>query len=256
MRFDVKLDRRVAIITGAAAGIGESAARLFAREGARLVLVDVAEEPLKKLTEELEQRSTIVLDIAGDVSNAAVCRSVVERAVHQFGRLDILMNNAGIVLNGTLAECTEQEWTQTLDVNLKSMFLLCREAIPIMQRQGSGTIINMSSIAGAAGVANRGAYSVSKAGVIGLTRSLATDFVKDGIRVNCICPATVDTPSLRRRIANSPDPEAARRAFVARQPMGRLGTPDEIAAMAFFLASDDSRYMTGQAIIMDGGMKL
>jgi NAD(P)-dependent dehydrogenase (short-subunit alcohol dehydrogenase family) len=166
------------------------------------------------------------------------------------------MNNAGIVLNGTLVECTEQEWTQTLDVNLKSMFLLCRETIPIMQRQGSGTIINMSSIAGAAGVANRGAYSVSKAGVIGLTRSLATDFVKDGIRVNCICPATVDTPSLRSRIANSPDPEAARRAFVARQPMGRLGTPDEIAAMAFFLASDDSRYMTGQAIIMDGGMKL
>lgn len=252
----MKLDRRVAIITGAAAGIGEASARLFARERARLVLIDLAEEKLRRVVEDLEADSAIVLEIVGDVADAGVCRSVVERTTHQFGHIDVLFNNAGIVLNGSLVDCTEEDWQRTMDVNLKSMYLLCREVVPVMLHQGSGSIINMSSIAGSSGVPNRGAYSVSKAGVIGLTKSLAVDFVREGIRVNCICPATVDTPSLRERIASSPDPEAARRSFLARQPMGRLGTAEEIAAMALFLASDDSRYMTGQAIIMDGGMKL
>lgn len=251
-----KLNRKVAIITGAAAGIGEHSARLFAKEGAHLVLVDLDADLLAKLTAELEAAATIVLDIAGDASRAGVCKSVVERTVAQFGRLDILFNNAGIVLNGSLVDCTEEEWERTMNVNLKSMYLLCRHAVPIMQRQHSGSIINMSSVAGPMGVANRGAYSVSKAGVMGLTKSLAIDFIQDGIRVNCICPGTVDTPSLRGRIANSPNPDEARKAFIARQPMGRLGRPEEIAAMALFLASEDSAYMTGQAIFMDGGMKL
>ena len=140
----------------------------------------------------------------------------------QFGRLDILFNNAGIVFNGNLVECTEEEWNKTLDVNLKSMYLLCRNAVPVMQRQGGGSIINMASVAGPTGVGNRGAYSVSKAGVIGLTKSLAMDFVKDGIRVNCICPGTVDTPSLRQRIATAPDPEAA--------PPGLRGAPADGSA--------------------------
>jgi NAD(P)-dependent dehydrogenase (short-subunit alcohol dehydrogenase family) len=252
----MKLDRRIAIITGAAAGIGEATARLFAREGARLALVDLDREPLERLASELEGSGAFVLSMAGDVSNAAVCASIVERVRDALGRLDILFNNAGIVLDGSLVECTEADWQRTMDVNLKSMYLLCREAVPVMLRQGAGSIINMSSIAGPAGVANRGAYSVSKAGVIGLTKSLAMDFVKEGIRVNCICPATVDTPSLRERIARAAEPEEARKAFISRQPMGRLGRPEEIAALALYLASDDSKYMTGQAIIMDGGMKL
>jgi NAD(P)-dependent dehydrogenase (short-subunit alcohol dehydrogenase family) len=256
MKHSSKLDRRVAVITGAGAGIGEAAARLFASEGARLVVVDIDERALAAITAELEAASAVVLDLAGDISQADFCKTVIARTMAQFGRLDILFNNAGIVFNGNLVECTEDEWNKTLDVNLKSMYLLSRNAVPVMQRQGGGSIINMASVAGPTGVANRGAYSVSKAGVIGLTKSLAADFVKDGIRVNCICPATVDTPSLRQRIADSPDPEAARRAFVARQPMGRLGSPEEIAAMALFMASDDSRYMTGQAVFMDGGMKL
>jgi 3-hydroxybutyrate dehydrogenase len=252
----VKLHRKVTIITGAAAGIGEAAARLFGREGARLVLVDVDAEGLGKLTEELEQSGAMVLEITGDVADPAVCRKVVDRAANQFGRIDILFNNAGIVLNGSLLECTEGDWDRTMGVNLKSMYLMCREAIPLMRKQGSGCIINMSSIAGTNGIPNRGVYSVSKAGVIGLTRSLAADFVQEGIRVNCICPATVDTPSLRQRIASSPDPEAALRAFIARQPMGRIARAEEIASMALYLASDDSAFMTGQAIVMDGGMKL
>lgn len=252
----MKLHRKVTIITGAAAGIGEAAARLFGREGARLVLVDVDAEGLGKLTEELEQSGAMVLEITGDVADPAVCRKVVDRAANQFGRIDILFNNAGIVLNGSLLECTEGDWDRTMGVNLKSMYLMCREAIPLMRKQGSGCIINMSSIAGTNGIPNRGVYSVSKAGVIGLTRSLAADFVQEGIRVNCICPATVDTPSLRQRIASSPDPEAALRAFIARQPMGRFARAEEIASMALYLASDDSAFMTGQAIVMDGGMKL
>lgn len=252
----MKLHRKVTIITGAAAGIGEAAARLFGREGARLVLVDVDAEGLGKLTEELEPSGAMVLEITGDVADPAVCRKVVDRAANQFGRIDILFNNAGIVLNGSLLECTEGDWDRTMGVNLKSMYLMCREAIPLMRKQGSGCIINMSSIAGTNGIPNRGVYSVSKAGVIGLTRSLAADFVQEGIRVNCICPATVDTPSLRQRIASSPDPEAALRAFIARQPMGRIARAEEIASMALYLASDDSAFMTGQAIVMDGGMKL
>jgi 2-dehydro-3-deoxy-L-fuconate 4-dehydrogenase len=256
MKHSAKLDRRVAVITGAGAGIGEAAARLFAREGARLVVVDIDPRALATIVAELEAASVIVLDLAGDVSQGDFCKTVIARTMAQFGRLDILFNNAGIVFNGSLVECTEEEWNKTLDVNLKSMYLLSRSAVPVMQRQGGGSIINMASVAGPTGVTNRGAYSVSKAGVIGLTKSLAVDFVKDGIRVNCICPGTVDTPSLRQRIADSPDPEAARLAFVARQPMGRLGSPEEIAAMALFMASDDARYMTGQAVFMDGGMKL
>ncbi len=252
----MKLDRKAVIVTGAAAGIGEAAARLFAREGARLVLVDLAAEALAGITEELEQAGTIVLDIAADVSDPAAVDSIIGRTAHRFGRLDALFNCAGIVLDGTILDCTVEDWERTMDVNLRSMFLLCQAAIPVMQRQGSGSIINMASIAGVAGVMRRAAYSASKAGVVGLTKSIAMDFVKDGIRANCICPATVDTPSLRQRIASAPDPEAARRAFIARQPMGRLGTPEEIAAMALFLASEDSRYMTGQTIVMDGGMKL
>jgi NAD(P)-dependent dehydrogenase (short-subunit alcohol dehydrogenase family) len=256
MKHSSKLDRRVAVITGAGAGIGEAAARLFAREGARLVVVDIDGRALATVVAELEAAAAIVLDLVGDVSQGDFCKTVIARTMAQFGRLDILFNNVGIVFNGSLVDCTEEEWNKTLDVNLKSMYLLSRNAIPVMQRQGGGSIINMASVAGPTGVTNRGAYSVSKAGVIGLTKSLAADFVKDGIRVNCICPATVDTPSLRQRIAESPDPEAARRAFVARQPMGRLGSPEEIAAMALFMASDDARYMTGQAVFMDGGMKL
>ena len=252
----VKLEKKTALISGAAAGIGETSARLFAREGARLVLVDLDAERLAALAAELEKAGTIVLEIAGDVTSPELARRAVERTLATFGRLDILFNVAGIVLGGTLVECTEEEWQRTMDVNLKSMFLLSRAAVPAMIQQGGGSIINMGSVAGPNGVANRGAYSVSKAGVIGLTKSLAADFVKEGIRCNCICPATVDTPSLRARIAGAPDPEAARRAFIARQPMGRIGRPEEIAALALFLASEDSRYMTGQALVMDGGMTL
>jgi NAD(P)-dependent dehydrogenase (short-subunit alcohol dehydrogenase family) len=252
----MKLDRKVAVITGAAAGIGEVSARLFAREGARLTLVDLDAGRLGTLADDLGKSSVVVETVAGDVARAEVASAIVDRTLSRFGRLDILFNVAGIVLGGTLVDCTEEDWQRSMDVNLKSMYLLARAAVPAMVRQGGGAIVNMASVAGPYGVANRGAYSVSKAGVVGLTKSLAIDFVKDGVRCNCICPATVDTPSLQQRIAQAEDPEEARRAFIARQPMGRIGRPEEIAALALYLASDDGRYMTGQAITIDGGMKL
>jgi NAD(P)-dependent dehydrogenase (short-subunit alcohol dehydrogenase family) len=252
----MKLTEKVVIITGAAAGIGEASARLFAREGARLVLVDLDRAELEKLVRDLGQARAAVLDIAGDVSSPSVCRSVIERTMERFGRLDVLFNNAGIVPVGSLVDCTEEQWHRTIDVNIGSMYLLSREAVPLMVKQGGGCIINMGAVAGLTGVQNRGAYSVSKSAVIGLTKSLAADFIKDGLRVNCICPATVDTPSMRQRVADTPDPDATRRAFVARQPMGRLGTAEEIAALALYLASEDSRFMTGQAVVIDGGMMM
>ena len=153
------------------------------------MLVDLDQAGLEKLARDLGQARTAVLDIAGDVSSPSVCRSVIERTMERFGRLDVLFNNAGIVPVGSLVDCTEEQWRRTLDVNIGSMYLLSREAVPLMVKQGGGCIINMGAVAGLAGVQNRGAYSVSKSAVIGLTKSLAADFIKDGLRVNCICPA-------------------------------------------------------------------
>ena len=252
----MKLRRKVAILTGAAAGIGSAAARLFVSEGARLVLVDADAQALSSITSEIEESSPHVLDIVADVSGAEACAGIIQKTMARFGHLDALFHNAGIVAAGPLAEYTAEDWQQTLDTNLKSTSQLCREAISMMQNQGGGCIINLASVAGAHGVADDEAYSASKAGVIRITKSLAKDFVSDGIRVNCICPGTVDTPSLRAQILRTSKPEESSKAFVARQPMGRMGTVEEIAALALFLASDDSRFMTGQAIVMDGGMTL
>ena len=249
MKHSAKLDRRVAVITGAGAGIGEAAARLFAREGARLVVVDIDPRALATIVAELEAASVIVLDLAGDVSQGDFCKTVIARTMAQFGRLDILFNNAGIVFNGNLVECTEEEWDKTLDVNLKSMYLLSRSAVPVMQRQGGGSIINMASVAGPTGVANRGAYSVSKAGVIGFTKSLAMEFAGSGITVNNVPPGFVNTEGLQE----SPvDVEG----FAQRTPMKRPGRPENIAAAVAFLVSEDADYITGHTLSVNGGRYL
>lgn len=252
----MRLRNKTAIITGAAAGIGEASARVFAAEGATVVAVDINQQTIETVVESMRQASLNCHAVAADVSREADCKRVVEWTVGTCGSIDILFNNAGIVHQGTLLEATERDWDEAMEVNVKSMFWLCKYALPVMREQKSGNIINMSSVAGPRGVLQRGVYSVSKAAVIGLTTSIAMDFIKDGIRSNCICPATVDTPSLRRRIRSAPDPEKAEAEFLARQPMGRIATPEEIAALALYLASDESAYMTGQALIIDGGMKL
>jgi NAD(P)-dependent dehydrogenase (short-subunit alcohol dehydrogenase family) len=191
-----------------------------------------------------------------DVAEPTAVRLLFGTTAARHARLDGLFNNAGIVLGGTAEDTSLEDWERSLRVNLTSMYLCCREAIPIMKQQGGGVILNTASVAGLVGVKNRLAYSASKAGVVGLTKSIAMDYVADGIRCNCLCPGTVDSPSWRRRVAASPDPEAALQDMIARQPMGRVGTPDEIAALAAYLVSDEAAYTTGTAVFIDGGLSL
>jgi NAD(P)-dependent dehydrogenase (short-subunit alcohol dehydrogenase family) len=252
----MRLGGKTALITGAGAGIGRASVLLFAREGARVAAVDLNEETGAETARLASEAGGEVLFHQGDVSRAADAEGMIRTAVARWGRLDILFNNAGIVPGGTAEEVDEETWDRTMAVNLRSAFLGCKYAIPVMRQQGGGVIINTASVAGLVGVKNRAAYSASKMGVIGLTRSVAIDFIQDGIRANAICPGTVDTPSLRGRIAASGDPEAARAAFLARQPMGRLGNAEEIAALALYLGSDESAYMTGSEIVIDGGLSL
>ena len=252
----MRLKDKVAIVTGAAAGIGELSARRFASEGARVVATDRDVDRVAQVSSEIREQGHDCRDRVCDVTSSAQCKDVVDWTLHQFGRIDVLFNNAGFVHQGTLLEAPEEDWDNALNTNVKSMFWMCKFAIPSMRTQRSGSVVNMASVAGFTGVVNRGVYSVSKAAVVGLTKSLAIDLVSDRVRVNCICPATVDTPSRQARISEADDPVKARDDFIARQPMGRISRPEEIAALALYLASDESAFMTGQALVIDGGMKL
>ena len=243
--MSARLQNKKILITGAAAGIGAAAVRLFAAEGAQVIATDRDADGLETLAG-ISGVQTAVLDVsdAGQIS----------AAVEQFQDLDVLFNCAGIVHNGSILECPEQDWEQAFAVNVQSMYRLIRGFLPAMIQRGGGSIINMASVASSiAGVPNRFAYSASKAAVIGLSKAVAADFVGDGIRCNAICPGTVDTPSLQGRINQAEDPVAAREAFLARQPSGRLGTAEEIAALALYLASDESAYTTGTVHVIDGG---
>jgi NAD(P)-dependent dehydrogenase (short-subunit alcohol dehydrogenase family) len=252
----MRLPNKVALITGAGAGIGRASAILFAREGARVAVADLDEETGRATVEQIAAASGVALFVPVDVSVADSVRAAVERTVSEFGRLDILFNNAGIVLGGTAETTAEADWDRTMTINARGVFLGCKYALPVMRRQGGGVIINTASVAGMVGVKDRAAYSASKAAVVGLTKSLAIDYVGANIRANCICPGTVDTPSLQQRIAATGDPAAGRQAFIARQPMGRLGSAEEVAHLALYLACDESAYMTGSALVIDGGLSL
>ena len=240
-----RLQNKNVLITGAAAGIGAAATRLFAAEGAQVIATDRDAQGLEQFAS-IAAVKTSVLDVADT--------GQITQIGGQYTDLDVLFNCAGIVHNGNILECSEQDWEQAFAVNVQAVFRLTRVVLPAMIKRGGGSIINMASVASSiAGVPNRFAYSASKAAVIGLTKSIAADFVADGIRCNAICPGTVDTPSLADRINQAEDPLAAREAFMARQPSGRLGTAEEIAALALYLASDESAYTTGTTHVIDGG---
>ena len=252
----MRLKDKVAIVTGAAAGIGRASSLLFAREGAKVVAVDLDDDSSQSLAEEVSTAGGEAVAVQADASNAADVQRVVQAALKRFTRIDILFNNAGIVPRGKIHTITEAEWDRTMAINVKSMFLLCREVIPVFFRQGGGVILNTSSATALRSVPDRVAYSTSKGAVLALTRSMALDYVRENIRVNCLCPGTVDTPSFRQRLAAFPDPDEALRQFVARQPMGRLGTADEVAQAALYLVSDEARFVTGVAFPIDGGMAI
>jgi NAD(P)-dependent dehydrogenase (short-subunit alcohol dehydrogenase family) len=243
-----RLSGKTALVTAAAQGMGRAAALAFAREGARVLATDVNDAALR----ELEGRpgiSTARLDVLDDAAVSAF----VERS----GAVDILFNCAGWVHQGSLLDCSIADWDRSFDLNVRSMFVLTRAMLPKMIAAGGGVILNMASVLGAHKAApNRLAYAASKAAVAGFTRALAVDHVKQNIRVNCVCPGTVDTPSLGDRINAFADPVQARKDFIARQPMGRLATAEEMAETFVYLVSDESSFMTGQAIFVDGGMSL
>ena len=237
-----RLSGKTALVTAAAQGIGKASAELFAREGARVIATDVHEALLTQV-EDCETRRLDVLDPEAILALAA-----------ELGAIDVLFNCAGFVHSGTILDCDEQAWAFSNDLNVNAMYRMIRAFLPAMLAAGGGSIVNMSSVASSIkGVPGRFAYGATKAAVIGLTKAVAADFVGQGVRCNAICPGTVETPSLNQRLADTGDYEAARAAFTARQPMGRLGRPEELAQLALYLASDESSFTTGQIHIIDGG---
>jgi NAD(P)-dependent dehydrogenase (short-subunit alcohol dehydrogenase family) len=249
----MRLRDKVAIITGAGAGIGRASAILFAEEGSKVVAVDLDGATNESVAGEIRAAGGQAIAIRADVSKAEEVKGLVERVREEFGRVDILFNNAGIVPHGKVHQTSESEWDRTMAINLKSMYLLCHEVVPVFLKQGGGVVLNTASATALRSVVDRAAYSTSKGAVISLTRSMALDYVRDNIRVNCLCPGTIDTPSLHQRLAAFADIEEARKQFIARQPMGRLGTAEEVAAAALYLVSDESRFVTGVAFSIDGG---
>ncbi|NBJ10023.1 SDR family oxidoreductase [Microvirga arsenatis] len=237
---------RTALVTAAAQGIGRASAIALADAGAAVFATDINEAALVSLAEQHPSITALPLDVRDPSS--------IQAAHARTGPVDVLFNCAGTVHQGSLLECDDEAWAFSMDLNVTAMFRMIRTYLPGMLEQGRGSIINMSSVAGAVkGVASRAAYCATKAAVAGLTRSIAADYVTKGVRCNAICPGTVETPSLHDRMRAQGDYEKARAAFIARQPMGRLGTPEEIAALVVYLASDASAYTTGQLHVIDGG---
>lgn len=242
-----RLKNKSAILTAAGEGIGRSTALAFAAEGARVIATDINQNALDQLHETNPKIQIYRLDVTDPY--AIMAFSV------EMGAIDILFNCAGFVHHGTILDCKEEDWDLSFNLNIKSMYRVIKAFLPGMLDKGHGNIINISSIASSIkGIVNRFTYCSMKAAVIGLTKSIAADFVNQGIRCNAICPGTIQTPSLDKRILQQGgDIEAARKAFISRQPIGRLGTPEEIASLAVYLASDESAFTTGTTQIIDGG---
>ena len=243
-----RLEGKTAVVTAAGQGIGRATAVMMAAEGASVLATDVNAAALSEIAD-VSGIETAVLDVLD--------AGAIQRLAGERGAVDVLANIAGFVHHGTILDCPEDDFDFSMNLNVKAMYRMIRAFLPAMLDAGGGSIVNMSSVCSSVkGIPNRFIYGTSKAAVIGLTRSVAADFVSRGIRCNAICPGTVQSPSLDARINAFDDPVQARKDFIARQPMGRLGTAEEIAALAVHLAGDESAYTTGQAIVIDGGIAI
>jgi meso-butanediol dehydrogenase / (S,S)-butanediol dehydrogenase / diacetyl reductase len=248
-----QLDNRVALVTGAGSGMGRATATVFAREGAKVVVVDINEAAGRETLDKITAAGGEALLVSADVSKANDAQNMVETTLQTYKRIDILHNNAGVFLIKFLEDTSEEEWDHLMGVNLKSIFLAVKFAVPYMKKQGGGCIINTASTGGFLGQYMTPAYIASKGGVVLLTKTLALDYARDNIRVNCICPGAVETPMLRRAFADSPDPEKAMKRERELVPIKRFLDPEEIAYAALYLASDRARGVTGTALVVDGG---
>ena len=244
-----KLENKNIIVTAAGQGIGRATAIAYLKEGANVTATDINEKTLKSLNEEFPNIKVSTLD--------STKNDAINNFFSKIDKVDVLFNAVGYVHHGTIMECEEKDWDFSFNVNVKSMYLMIKETLPKMIKQNKGNIINMSSIVSSLrGLPNRFAYGATKAAIVGLTKSIAADFIKNNIRCNAIAPGTVHTPSWEERVAAAPDPAKAKKDFIARQPMGRLATAEEIAALAVYLASDESDFITGVVHPIDGGMSI
>jgi NAD(P)-dependent dehydrogenase (short-subunit alcohol dehydrogenase family) len=251
----MKLKGKVAIVTGAASGIGRATALLMAKEGAKVIVVDINEKGGRESVEIIKHDGGEAHFLQADVSKPADCERMVKTALIEYGKLDILFNNAGVVHVGMITETSEADWDRILDINLKGVFLVSKYAIPEMLRAGGGAIVNTGSIYGNLGAGSYTAYCASKGGVINLTRALAMEYAEKNIRVNCVCPGSVMTGMLQQEInIFAPDnPEQQKEKFAQMQPNRRIASPEDIAKVVLFLSSDDASYMTGSIVDVDGG---
>ena len=244
-----RLEGKKIIVTAAGQGIGKATAIAFHNEGADVIATDLNDKTLADLNKEYPNINVHTLD---STDNSAILEFV-----KTLDKVEVLFNAVGFVHHGTILDCEEKDWDFSFDVNIKAMYFMCKAIIPLMVKQNGGSIINISSIASSLkGLPNRFVYGASKAAIIGLTKSIASDFVKQNIRCNSIAPGTVFSPSWQDRVNQSPDPVQAKKDFIARQPMGRLGTAEEIASMAIYLAGDESTFTTGNTFSVDGGMTI
>lgn len=249
----MRLAGKIAIITGGGSGIGHETAKLFASEGASVVVADRDRSAADRVAEEITSSGGKAFAAAVDVTREAEVKSLIESAVAEHGRLDILVNNAGYGFAGTVVTTTEEDWDALMAVNVKGVFFGCKHAIPVMEKQGGGVIVNTASTVSIVGITDRAAYVASKGAVAALTRAVALDHVSANIRCNCVAPGTIESPYFAEIFAKAPNPGELRRNLEQRQAMERLGKPIEIARAILFLASDESSFCTGTTLVADGG---
>jgi len=244
---------RVALVTGGAQGIGRAVARRLAAEGAAVALVDLDEAGARRVAAEIEAEGGRALPVAGDVAREEDVRRAVEQTVARLGALRVLVNNAGVNVMKTVESATQEDWARAMDVDLKGVWLCCKHALRHLRAAGGGSIVNIASTHAFRTLPGSFPYAAAKGGVISLTKSLAIDAGPSDVRVNAICPGTIETRLTGEWLAAQPDPERARRRLLAAIPLGRIGTPEDVAALALFLAGDDSRFLSGAVIVLDGG---